>query len=76
MRSFRFSTEANFDIEGIGNYIFDLNPIAADHFLAALDETCDLLAGHPELGRLRPELGEGLRSFPIGNFLQSRTKLH
>jgi toxin ParE1/3/4 len=69
MSSFRFSTEASLDIEEIGNYILGLNPIAADRFLAVLDETCELLAEHPGLGQLRPKLGEGLRSFPVGNFL-------
>jgi toxin ParE1/3/4 len=69
MNSFRFSTAANRDIAEIGNHIFGLNPVAADRFLAALDETCGVLAGHPGMGQLRRELGEGVRSFPIGNYL-------
>jgi toxin ParE1/3/4 len=69
MKSIRFSTEANRDIEEIANYIFDLNPVAAYRFLDALDETCELLAEHSLIGRLRPTLGENLRSFPVGNFL-------
>jgi toxin ParE1/3/4 len=69
MKSIRFATEANRDIEEIANYIFDLNPLAADRFLGALDETCELLSEHPLIGRLRPTLGENLRSFPVGNFL-------
>ena len=69
MNSYRFSSDANADIEGIVLYIFDLNPVAADHFLDALDETCELLAQHPLIGRPRPELGENMRSFPVGNYL-------
>jgi len=69
MKSIRFSTEANFDLEKIANYILDLNPSAAHHFLNALDETCELLAEHPLMGGSRPEFGESLRSFPIGNYL-------
>ena len=69
MNSYRYSSDANADVEEITLYIFELNPVAAHHFLNALEETCELLAGHPLLGRPRPELGEGLRSFPIGNFL-------
>jgi len=69
MNSCRFSSDANADVEGIANYIFDLNPVAADRFLDALDETCGLLAEHPLIGRSRPELGENLRSFPVGNYL-------
>lgn len=69
MSSFRYSAAANADIEGIALYLFDLNPVAAHNFVNALEETCELLAGHPLLGRSRPELGEGVRSFPIGNYL-------
>ncbi len=70
MNSFRFSTEANRDIEETSNYLFGLNPVAAYRFLDALDKTCELLAEHPHIGRLRPEIGEAsLRSFPVGNFL-------
>lgn len=58
MKAIRFSTDANLDIEGIANYIFDLNPVAASRFLDALNETCELLAEHPLIGRLRPTLGE------------------
>ncbi|MFM2296286.1 MAG: toxin ParE1 [Verrucomicrobiota bacterium] len=69
MSSHRYSSEAHADIEEIGLYLFDLNPIAAHHFLNALDETCELLAGHPFIGRARPELGADVRSFPVGNYL-------
>ncbi len=69
MSSYRYSADANADIEEIAFYISDLNPVAAHHFLNALEEACELLAGHPLIGRPRPELGEGLRSFPIGNYL-------
>jgi toxin ParE1/3/4 len=69
MNSYRYSSDANADIEGIAFYIFDLNPVAADRFLDALDETCEMLAEHPLIGRPRSELGENLRSFPVGNYL-------
>lgn len=69
MNSYRFSSDANTDIQEIVFYIFDLNPIAAHHFLNALEEACKLLAEHPLIGRQRSELGERVRSFPIGNYL-------
>ena len=69
MSSYRYSSDANTDVEEIALYIFDLNPVAAHHFLNALEETCELLAEHPLIGRLRQELGEGIRSFPVGNYL-------
>jgi toxin ParE1/3/4 len=49
--------------------IHDLNPVAAHHLLDALEDACQLLAQHPLLGRLRPELAENLRSFAVGNHL-------
>jgi len=69
MSSYRYSSDANADIKEIALYIFDLNPVAAHGFLDSLEETCQLLAGHPLIGRSRAELGEGLRSFPVGNYL-------
>lgn len=69
MSSYRYSSDANADVEEIVLYIFDLNPVAAHHFLDALEAACELLAAQPFLGRQRPELGEAIRSFPIGNYL-------
>jgi len=63
MKSFHLSTEANLDIEEIGNYIFDLIPVAAHRFHDDLDETFELLAGFPLIGRLRPDLGLNVRSY-------------
>jgi toxin ParE1/3/4 len=69
MKAIRFTTEANLDIEEISGYLFDLNPVAADRFLDALNDACELLAEHPLIGRQRPTLGDALRSFPIGNYI-------
>ncbi len=69
MKSFHLSTAANLDIEEIANYIFDLNPVAAYRFLDDLDETFELLADFPLIGRLRPDLATDVRSYPVGNYL-------
>lgn len=69
MNSYRNSSDANADIEKILLYLCDLNPVAANRFLDSLDETCELLAEHPLIGRSRPEFGENVRSFPVGNYL-------
>ncbi len=69
MNSIRFSTEANLDIEEILDYIFQLNPVAAHRFLNRFDEILEMLAEHPLIGRLRPEFGKDLRSYPVGNYL-------
>jgi toxin ParE1/3/4 len=69
MSGYRFSADANRDVAGIVDFLFELNPVAARNFLNALESTCELLAAHSGIGRLRPELGEGVRSMPIGNYL-------
>jgi plasmid stabilization system protein ParE len=53
MSSYRYSSDANSDIEAIALYIFDFNPVAAHHFLGSLEETCELLAERPLIGRVR-----------------------
>ena len=53
MSSYRYSSDANTDIEEIALYIFGLNPVAAHRFLDSLEETCELLAAHPLIGRAR-----------------------
>ena len=69
MKTVRFSTEANLDIEEITDYLFGLDPVAAYRFLDGVDGTCQLLAEHPLIGISRPGLDENLRSFPFGNYL-------
>jgi toxin ParE1/3/4 len=69
MSAYRFSQLANKDVAETAKYLFKLNPVAADRFLTRLDQTCELLAEHPGVGRPRPEFGEGVRSFPIGSYL-------
>ena len=69
MSFYRYSSDANSDIEEIALYIFDLNPVAAHRFLDSLEATCELLSAHPLIGRSRSELADGLRSFPVGNYL-------
>jgi len=69
MKSFHLSAEANLDIEEIENYICDLNPVAAYRFHDDLNEAFELLADFPFIGRLRPDLGLNVRSYPVGNYL-------
>ena len=65
----RFSADANLDVADIVNLLFELNPVAAHNFLNSLESSCELLAVHSEIGRPRPEFGEGVRSWPVGNYL-------
>jgi toxin ParE1/3/4 len=50
-------------------YVAVENILAADNLLDEIDEKLLLLAGSPSLGRARPEIGSGIRQFPVRNYL-------
>src|ERR1700676_4302572 len=45
------------------------SPFPAGHFLDFLDEKMRLLAPSPRMGRRYPELSEGLRGFPVEDYV-------
>ena len=45
-------------------FIAEENPDAADHVLDAIEREADVLATQPLMGRARPELAQGVRSWP------------
>lgn len=61
--------EAEADLDEIWLYIAQDDPDAADRFLDFIEERCQLLAENPLMGRSRPELAPGLRSFPAGDYI-------
>ena len=63
------TSEANLDLVEIAYRIAEENPIAADDWLDAIGQKCQLLAQMPELGRKRPDLAPEVRSFPVGNYV-------
>ena len=60
---------ARSDLTEIWNYIAADNETRADAFVDLIDQKFQALAAHPNLGRSRNELEEGLRSFPVGNYV-------
>jgi len=60
---------ARSDLIEIWQYIADDSPEDADRFLDTLEEKMGLLGDNPEMGKRREELAEGLRSFPVGNYM-------
>jgi toxin ParE1/3/4 len=60
----RFTSSAESDLLELWLTIAEENPVAADESLDSIQSTVSLLATQPEMGRARPELAEGLRSFP------------
>lgn len=64
-----FARIAEQDLEDIEEFIAHDDPLAASDLVDLFREKCTLLATQPEMGRARPELGDGIRSFPVSNFL-------
>ena len=69
MNSYRYSSDANADIEEIVLHIFDLIPSPRTVFSNRLKKPANCWPNIRSSSRLRAELGEGLRSFPVGNYL-------
>lgn len=57
------------DLAEIWAFIADDSEANADRFLANLDSKLKLLATQPGMGRQRPELMVGMRSFPFARYL-------
>ena len=57
------SPKARADIDEIWNYIAERNLPAADRVVDEVERVCRLIAAHPRMGRERPELLPGMRSF-------------
>ncbi|MBU4234561.1 MAG: type II toxin-antitoxin system RelE/ParE family toxin [Desulfobacterales bacterium] len=57
------------DLSEIWDYIAADNETRADAFVDLIDQKFQALASHPNLGRSRDELEEGLRSFPVGKYV-------
>jgi plasmid stabilization system protein ParE len=60
----RYSRSAETDLLELWLNIAEDNPVAADETLDSIRSTVSLLGAQPEMGRVRPELADGVRSFP------------
>ncbi len=71
MKRATFRQEAEDDVYSAARHIAedagDLEP--AYRFIDTISAKTALIATHPEMGRERPELASGLRSFPVGAFI-------
>lgn len=66
----RISRSAQADLEEIRAYIAEHgSPRAAARWISTLRAMCHKLAGTPGIGRSREELGPGLRSFAVGEYV-------
>jgi toxin ParE1/3/4 len=60
---------AKSDLVEIWDYIAEDSEARADSFLDLIDKKFRTLAQRPAIGRLRDELAESLRSFPVGRYV-------
>jgi toxin ParE1/3/4 len=67
--SVRLSEAAEGDLVEIWQFIAEDSVSKADSLLATLEDRAATLARNAEIGRLRPELADDIRSFPIGNYI-------
>ena len=59
-----YASSAEADLQELWLNIAEENLVAADESLDSIHATVSLLGSQPEMGRARPELSGGLRSFP------------
>lgn len=64
MLRIRFTNSAEADLLELWLTIAEENLVAADESLDSIQSTVSLLATQPEMGKARPQLADGLRSFP------------
>lgn len=68
MSELTISPEAEADLIEIWLYIAEDSPLNADRFLDRLNEKALKLA-ETDMGVERPELGEGMKSFPVDRYV-------
>jgi toxin ParE1/3/4 len=69
MSVFRYTSQAEADLDAITDYYAVHNPDAGLRLLDAIAARCRLVAAHPRSGRLRTDLGDGIRSVVVGRYM-------
>lgn len=67
--SYQLTQRAYCDLEEVDEYLGLREPKAARDFIIRAVGVFELLAEHPEMGRRRPELRTGIRSFPVSGYI-------
>jgi toxin ParE1/3/4 len=60
---------AKADLAEIWDYIADDSEDRADAFIETISKKMTILAENPDIGRARGELGQNIRSFPMGRYI-------
>jgi toxin ParE1/3/4 len=69
MPRLRFTPTARIDLQEIADFIAEDNAGSAGRVLAGLRRSCRRLASLPGMGRLRPDIGPKVQSFPAGSYV-------
>jgi toxin ParE1/3/4 len=64
-----FAARAEADLEDIGDYIAEDNPLRARSFTIELRERCKRIADMPRAYPLRPEIASDIRALVMGNYV-------
>jgi toxin ParE1/3/4 len=56
-------------VDSISAYVATDNGKAADELLDRFGRVFEMLVQNPQAGRRRPDLGQNLRSFPVGRYI-------
>jgi toxin ParE1/3/4 len=68
-RRYTLAPSGRFDLDEIWVYVAQKASVeAAERVVEVVTDVFPLLAANPAMGRHRPDLGEGMRSFPITNY--------
>ena len=69
MAALEQSRPAQVDLLEIWSYIAADNFDAADKVLDSIRQRCELLADYPATGQIRDEIGRGVRSVTVGEYI-------
>lgn len=69
MRKYHLTSRADVDLDEIVDFIAKDNIEAAITVEERLTHTFEMLGNNPKIGRERPDLDYGLRSFPVDSYI-------
>ncbi len=75
MNRYRFSRQAEQDLEDIWVYLTQQDELLADKQIAQILDRLPMLSQFPDMGKQREDLLVGLRSFPVKPYIVFYTKI-
>jgi toxin ParE1/3/4 len=77
MKRYRLAGPAKADLDEIWLYLArESGEAAADRAITAITNRFPILAGMPDAGQAREEIGPKIRSFPVGKYLIYYRRAH